>query len=144
MARGVGRIPNGFCLVMTTPDITRLIGVYNANGGVLGELRYAVGKLTGRAHCGLCDVTHRGVSPRNDWRELAGRFSVPITLLHLNERTEEIRQATEGGTPCVLGEIGGHLVALMGPADLDACRGDVGVFESRLGEAVAAVGEGPS
>jgi hypothetical protein len=38
--------------------IARLIGVYNAEGSLRGELAYLLGKLTGRAHCALCDITH--------------------------------------------------------------------------------------
>ncbi len=124
---------------MAANQVTRLVGIYHADGGVLGELRYAVGKLTGRSHCALCDVTHRGVAPRREWKELAGRLPVPITLVHLNERTEEMQRASEGMTPCVLAEVDGRLVVMLGPADLDRCHGDVGAFEVRLRDAVAAV-----
>ena len=106
-------------------------------------MRYAVGKLTGRAHCSLCDLTHRGVSPRTEWKELAGRLPVPITLVHLNERTEEVRAASEGRTPCVLAEVEGRLVVVLGPADLSACHGDVGASR-RLRETLAAIGGAPS
>jgi hypothetical protein len=125
------------------PKVKRLIGVYHADGGVLGELRYTVGNLIGRAHCALCDITHRGVSPRRQWRELAERFSVPITLVHLNERAEDVRRACEGKTPCVLGEVDGRLVVLLDRAALDACNGDVDVFEASLRKAVEGIGAYP-
>ena len=35
-----------------------LVGVYHADGSLLGEARYVVGKILGRAHCSLCDITH--------------------------------------------------------------------------------------
>jgi len=129
---------------MEAPRIERLIGVFHADGGLVGELRYVVGKWIGRTHCSLCDVTHRGISPRPEWLELVGRLSVPVVLVHLNERTKEVREACEGQTPCVLAEMDGSLVLVLGPADLEACHGDVGVFEGRLAEALAALGELPT
>jgi hypothetical protein len=42
----------------STRSIRRLVGVYNANGTVGGELAYFLGARLGRAHCSLCDITH--------------------------------------------------------------------------------------
>lgn len=38
-----------------------LIGVYNADGGLFGELRYLVGNARGTAHCALCNIAHDSV-----------------------------------------------------------------------------------
>ncbi len=38
--------------------IDKLIGIYNANGSVVGEAQYFYGKSIGQAHCALCDITH--------------------------------------------------------------------------------------
>jgi hypothetical protein len=43
--------------------IHRLVGVYNADGTLLGEVRYFVAARLGRAHCPLCDITRSG-NPR--------------------------------------------------------------------------------
>ncbi len=49
---------------MTSPDldpvrhVVRLIGVYDADGTLRGELGYWVGARLGRRHCSLCDITH--------------------------------------------------------------------------------------
>ena len=50
-----------------TGRVGELVGVYHADGGLLGELRYAYGKVRGTAHCSLCDITHATV-----WRWRAG------------------------------------------------------------------------
>ena len=42
----------------TQPVARRLVGVYNANGGIVGELSYVLGKVKGSAHCALCDISH--------------------------------------------------------------------------------------
>lgn len=34
------------------------MGVYDADGGLLGELAYLTGRILGIAHCALCEITH--------------------------------------------------------------------------------------
>ena len=40
------------------PVIDRLTFVYDADGTLVGELRYWFGTLFGASHCSLCDITH--------------------------------------------------------------------------------------
>ena len=115
--------------------IDALIGVYNADGGIGGELRYIAGKITGRGHCALCDLTHRGLSRRTEWTEACARLATPFELVHLNERTETVRHASEGSVPCVLARVGDELVELLGPDELDQCAANIDDFEHRLREA---------
>ena len=35
-----------------------VVGIYNADGTIGGELSYALAKLARRGSCELCDVTH--------------------------------------------------------------------------------------
>lgn len=46
---------------MTDQPIVRYTGIYNADGGLVGEVRYVVGHLLGTAECALCDITHSPV-----------------------------------------------------------------------------------
>ena len=51
------------------PDAVReLIGVYDADGTLLGEARYWIGARLGRTHCSLCEITHGLFTERADWR----------------------------------------------------------------------------
>ena len=34
-------------------------GVYHADGGLIGELKYVAGALFKGQHCSLCDITHK-------------------------------------------------------------------------------------
>lgn len=121
--------------------VTELIGVYHADGGVLGELRYAVGKLTGRAHCSLCDITHAGVRRRAEWDVLVAGLPVPVRLVHLNERDPDVFTASGTATPCVLARLDdGSLRTVLAPAPLAAVAGDVAAFGAALHEAAAAQG----
>ena len=52
-------------------DVSELIGVYNADGGLVGEATYLVGHLLGRTQCALCDVTHSPVRRKPAWESAA-------------------------------------------------------------------------
>ena len=112
--------------------LRRLVGVYEADGGLAGELRYVVRKLSGRGHCSLCDITHRGVRAKPAWRALCDGLPVPFDLAHLNQRDAVVTEASDGRTPCVLAEVDGALVYVLGPVELERCGGDVARFEEAL------------
>jgi hypothetical protein len=123
--------------------IRRLTGVYHADGGVRGELSYAVGKLLGTAHCGLCDITHRGLTPKRTWTALTAsldRIGVPFDVVHRNERDAVIAAASDGQTPCVLAHTDNGLLLILGPPQLDALRGEVTRLATALREAATAAG----
>ncbi|RKN49115.1 hypothetical protein [Micromonospora endolithica] len=120
--------------------IRRLVGVYHADGGLRGELAYVVGKVRGTAECALCDITHGALGRKREWRHLVPELGVPVDLVHLNERSPEIRAASEGRTPCVLAVTDDGPVSLLGPADLAALDGSVDRFAERLAAAVEATG----
>ena len=50
---------------------TRLVGVYNADGGIVGELKYFFGHLIGISKCELCDVTHSPIRRKASFDKLA-------------------------------------------------------------------------
>ena len=119
--------------------VVEVVGVYAADGGVVGELAYVVGHLLGRAECSLCDVTHGAVRRKPEWDDMAARLPVPLRLAHRNETTEGERTASAGsGLPAVLGvrSDGSHTV-LLGPAALRSIGGSVDQFEAALLGALA-------
>ena len=114
-------------------EIVKIIGVYHADGGIVGELSYVAGKMLGRRHCALCDITHSFAWKKDEWQKCEVGFGVPFQLLHLNERTDTIKKFTEGKTPCVIGEYAdGRLVMLLNAETLSGFGGDVGKFEGYL------------
>ena len=121
---------------MSARVVTELVGVYHADGGVLGEVRYAVGRLTGRTHCALCDITHAGVRRRPQWDDLVLDLGVPFTLVHLNERAPDVARASGTATPCVLARCGDELVTVLPPAELEAAQADVVRFGAVLRRAL--------
>jgi len=125
-----------------TPGATllQLIGVYHANGGVVGELAYAAGILLGKTHCSLCDITHSGRSEKKAMADCRAGLPVPLVTVHLNERTLDVREFTEGRTPCVVAETRDGLVMLLEPEALREMAGDEARFATALGEALTAQG----
>ncbi len=115
---------------------TELIGIYHADGGVMGELRYVLGKARGSAHCALCDITHGSLRRKSAWDSACAAFAIPIRLVHLNERSNDEIIACTIGTPTVLARWeDGTLMPVLGPADLEV-DGSVAVFFDRLNAAL--------
>lgn len=115
-----------------TKILDRLIGVYHADGGLSGELRYVWGLLARGRHCELCDLTHAGVRRRPEWDAIVSQLGVPFQLVHLNERTDAVVSASAGRTPCVLAEVDGDVRLLLGREDLAAVGTDLGRFSAAV------------
>ena len=58
--------------------IVRLIGVYDANGTLRGEIAYWIGARLGRRHCSLCEVTHGLFAVKGDWKRC--RDGLPVAV----------------------------------------------------------------
>ena len=67
----------------------KFVGLYNANGSLMGELRYVWAKLTKTTSCSLCDLTH-GWNPfgKSSWKTACRDSEVEIDLLHRDEALE--------------------------------------------------------
>ncbi len=122
-----------------TPDadlprtVRRLVGVYNADGGLRGELSYAIGHLRGTASCALCDITHKGVRRRPSWDVLREGLGIPFDLVHRNERSPGLLAFTGTRTPAVVAELSdGGFVEVLDAAALGVVAGDVEGFGRAL------------
>jgi len=120
---------------MDDRSVTRLVGVYDADGGLLGEAAYVWGKVRGTRHCALCDITHGRVRRRPEWDRMVADLGVPVDLLHLNEMPADVRQAVAAcGAPVVLARTGDGLLPMLVGAELDELDGSV----ARLGDLLRA------
>lgn len=105
------------------PTIVELVGVYNADGTIRGELGYWVGKRLGRAHCALCDITHGSVRERPDWQRCRDGLPVPFTTFHRNDQPAAVRTVVAGSLPAIVAMTASEPVLLLGPDELGACEG---------------------
>ena len=117
--------------------VGRLIGVYDADAGMLGELAFVTGRVLGLVRCALCEIMH---GPRGDEPNLRGltlAHGIEIRMLHRNEQPPDLRRVTEGNTPCIVAETDRGYEALVTRADLESCQGDVVCLDRLLQRALA-------
>ena len=120
-----------------TQHIVRLVGVYDADSTLRGELAYWVGARLRRRHCSLCAITHGSVRERPEWKACQAELPVPFDTYHRNDQPDPIRAVAAGQAPVVVAEIDvGHMM-LLGPADLERCDGSI----DRLVEAIEQAAE---
>lgn len=121
---------------MTT--ITRLIGIYNADGGLVGEARYVVGHLLGLTSCSLCDITHSPLRRKPEWDAMVSSLDIPLTVLHRNELSPELTLWAGSLTlPLVVGlSESGNFSLVLDSESLDTINGSITAFRRILTEAL--------
>jgi hypothetical protein len=120
----------------------QLLGVYDADGGTVGVVRYVVGNLLGTTACALCDITHAPLRRKAEWDDMVAGLGVPLTVTHRNQVPFWARAAAEAvPLPVVLARSAdGHVIDVLGPTELGACGGSVSTFRDLLGEALDRLG----
>lgn len=112
--------------------MTRIIGIYNADGSILGELKFAVNKVTGKSNCGLCELTH-GWNPlgKSSWKRASSSSHVEIELLHRNELTRE-QSETAGDLPAIIVGKAGEWKKIMSADDIFSFSGNASGFLTQI------------
>jgi len=108
--------------------ITRLGGVYRADGGLRGELRYLAGHYLRGESCSLCDITHSPFRRKAAWDRAVAGLGIPVDLLHLNELDPELAEFVGDRAACVVAETANGRVLLMSNDELTALDGSVDAF----------------
>jgi hypothetical protein len=73
------------------------------------------------------------------WRAACERLPLPFAAVHLDERSEAERAASEGRTPCVLAHTaGGEVRMLLERQAIEACAGDPEALRAAIEAALAA------
>jgi hypothetical protein len=109
----------------------KFVGIYNADGTVLGEITYVAKKLAGRGSCALCDITHGWTGRKKSFDDACTSASIEIELLHRDEATPE-QLAAAASLPAVIALRDNQWVGVLGPADLDECHKDAEELMRRL------------
>ena len=120
-------------------SVTRLVGVYDAEGGLLGEAAYVWGKVRGTRHCAPCDITHGRVRRKPEWDRMVADLGIPVDLLHLDEMPADVRRAVAAcDAPVVMARTGAGLLPLVVGAERGALDGSVARFGNLLRARLAA------
>jgi len=112
--------------------IESMYGVYHADGGLLGELRYVMGVAFRGQHCSLCDITHSVAWEKGEMKKWRKTSEIPFHLVHLNERPEEVKRATEGNTPCIVAKTSSGFVMLATDEELTSFDGSVELLKDHI------------
>ena len=108
--------------------------IYNADGGLLNEIKYWINKnlLRKQIACELCDISHSKIFVRSEWlqfiKELKRDYNVDV--LHRNEIPKKILKKNYG-FPCVIGETENDLIEIVNSISFSGFRKNEGVKELR-------------
>ena len=116
-----------------------LIGIYDADASITGEIRYLLRKVFSNYTCALCDLTH-GWNPlgKSAWRKRAAT-EPNIIWLHRDEAPEGLLNAVEEKLPCVVADHGHRVEMLLDSDALQACKGNFATFTVLLEEKLRAL-----
>ena len=104
--------------------ITRLVGIYDADGTWRGELSYWVGARLGTSHCSLCEITHGRLREKSEWKVSRAELPVAFVTFHRDDQPDPLRALLGASLPAIVAETSEGPVLLLGPAQLEECAGD--------------------
>ena len=122
--------------------MTKLIGVYDADATLLGEVSYWIGARFGVRHCSLCDITHSLFREKPQWRECQSRLEsdlqVEIETFHRNDQPDDVRACIDGKYPAVVmrGD-DGAISMFMTASEIDACGASPEKFAAEISRRLA-------
>ena len=120
--------------------VRRLVGVYDADHSIRGEVTYWVGARLGRAHCALCDITHGMLRRRSEWNAYVAGLDVPFETFHRDDQPDEVRTASDDRVPVVVAETSRGVVMLLDEVALEACAGSVELLRGAVEDALVREG----
>jgi hypothetical protein len=107
--------------------VDKLVGIYNANGSLAGEIAFLFGKFTGRTECALCDITHGPFKKKSGFFSAQQTLGIPFEILHLDE-LDAILCSFKESAPCVVAIRGSECSILLSKAELALCDSDIDRF----------------
>lgn len=121
---------------------TELVGVYDADGGLLGEAAYVWGRFRGSRHCSLCDITHSTWRRKPEWDATAAGLPLPVRLLHRNELDDGLAAVVaEVGVPVVVARSEAAWTVIARDDELGSIEGSVARLGALLRKRLVAAGD---
>ena len=111
-----------------TPNITELIGVYDADSTLFGEISYWVGARLGITHCSLCELTHGLFTKKTEWTQCAESLSIPFRLFHRDDAPHDVLNALTGEFPAVLQRTNNDVSVILTKEELERFDGRTADF----------------
>lgn len=111
--------------------IDRLLFVFSADSGRLAALVDSARKVLQLDGCALCTITHGLAGEKSEWKTCKAELGVPVDYVHRDEVEGPLAEVAVD-LPCVVAEVGGELIPLLGPDVLARCNGKVEDLRGRL------------
>ncbi|MDB3994375.1 hypothetical protein N9450_01430 [Gammaproteobacteria bacterium] len=119
---------------MTIKKFKTLYFIYNADGGLLNEIKYWINKnlLNKQNTCELCDISHSKIFVRSDWLQFIKELKkdCKVEVLHRNEVPKKIIEKNYV-FPCVIGETENDLIEIINSISFSGFRKTEGMKELR-------------
>lgn len=120
----------------------KLIGVYDADATLWGEMSYWVGARFGVRHCSLCDITHSLFREKSQWRECKSKLDtelgVEFEAFHRNDQPEDVRKCIDGNYPAVVMRNDGFELSLfMSASEIATCGASPELFVAEIARRLA-------
>ena len=119
---------------MTIKKFRTLYFIYNADGGLLNEIKYWINKnlLNKQNTCELCDISHSKIFVRSDWLQFIKELKkdCKVEVLHRNEVPKKIIEKNYV-FPCVIGETENDLIEIINSISFSGFRKTEGMKELR-------------
>lgn len=116
--------------------LERLIFIYNANSGLSSAVLDSAKKLFRLEACGLCTITHGLVKEKQAWKNCQAQFDLPIDYFHKDDYPRELKELVKDKLPCIVAQINPKPIILLNDEQINSCRGDVQVLETKLKESI--------
>ena len=117
---------------MSKSSITTIYCIYNAEGSIIGELKYLLFKYFYGFKCSMCEITHTNFSEKKEWKNEISRSSYNIKAVHLDEQPDDLYQFSNGEAPCVIAKNNKGFKFVFTNDELTSFRGDVHQFFKKL------------
>jgi len=114
------------------PSPLQLIGIYDADSTLIGEISYWIGARLGRTHCSLCDLTHGLFTKKSEWKACELSLHIPFETFHRNDAPEDVLEVAQGNFPIVLAKYSHGVEVVFTKHQLDEFQGDTATFGAAL------------
>jgi hypothetical protein len=115
----------------------RIVGIYDADSTLWGEVSYWIGARLGRRHCSLCDVTHGMFTKKRSWDDCAAQLSHPFVTYHRNDMPDHLRPIVGNSFPVIVFDDVRQPRILLTDSDITGAKGSPESLVRLIGDALA-------
>lgn len=101
--------------------------IYNAEGSLMGEIRYFKDKIFKKKNCQLCSMAYNVILPNPAWKIFRDTIPEKHGMYHIDELPQHIKDYCEE-YPCVIREQNNFIATLISARELTKIGVDLDIF----------------